>query len=298
MNFFSKYKFSMLNLYFWIYQDNKFKFMTKIANCTILVTGGASGIGRLMGDMCMQEGAKQLVIWDINKDKLIETTREFRALHYTIHPYFVDVSNLEQVVMTAEKVRTEVGPVDILINNAGIITGNQEFHEFTHEAVEKTMAINTNALMHITLEFLPEMIKNGRGHIVNISSAAGMLSNPRMSVYCASKWAVFGWSESIRLELEKNRTGVRVTTVNPSYIDTGMFAGVKVNPLLPLLRPEKVAARVIRAIKFNRIFVRTPFMVKTLPFTKGILPVRWFDLIIGKWLGVYRAMAGFSGRKN
>jgi hypothetical protein len=77
-----------------------------------------------------------------------------------------------------------------------------------------------------------------------------------------------------------------------------MFAGVKVNPLLPLLRPEKVAARVIRAIKFNRIFVRTPFMVKTLPFTKGILPVRWFDLIIGKWLGVYRAMAGFSGRKN
>ncbi|MEI7981051.1 MAG: SDR family oxidoreductase, partial [Bacteroidota bacterium] len=259
---------------------------------------GASGIGRLMGDMCMQEGAKQLVIWDINKEKLIETTREFRALHYIVHPYMVDVSDLEQVIMTVKKVKTEVGTVDILINNAGIITGNHEFHEFTHEAIQRTMAININALMHVTLEFLPGMMNKGKGHIVNISSAAGMLSNPGMSVYCASKWAVFGWSESMRLELEMAKTRVRVTTVNPSYIDTGMFAGVKVNPLLPLLRPENLAGKVVRAIKSNRIFVRAPFMVKILPFAKGILPVRLFDLIVGKWMGVYRSMAGFSGHKN
>ncbi|MCK9203444.1 MAG: SDR family oxidoreductase [Bacteroidales bacterium] len=269
--------------------------MTKIKNCTVLVTGGASGIGRLMGDMCLNNGAKQLVIWDINKDKLIETTRELRALHYTVHPFVVDVSDLGAIKLTADKVKSEVGPVDILINNAGIITGNQEFSQFSHEAVDRTMTINTNALMHITLEFLPDMIKNGKGHIVNISSAAGMLSNPGMSVYCASKWAVFGWSESIRIELEKKKTRVHVTTVNPSYINTGMFAGVKVNPALPLLKAEKLAAKVVRGIKSNRIFVRSPFMVKMLPFTKGALPVRCFDLIVGKWLGVYKSMDGFTG---
>ncbi len=270
--------------------------MTKIKGSTVLVTGGASGIGRLMGAMCMMDGAKELIIWDIQKEKLDETTRELRAMHFIIHPFHVDVSNTAQVIATAQKVRQEVGEIDILINNAGIITGNKDFKDSTHADIEKTMAINTNALMHVTLEILPGMIAKGSGHIVNISSAAGMLSNPQMSVYCASKWAVSGWSESMRIELEMSGTGVRVTTVNPSYIDTGMFKGVKVTPVLPLLKPEVLAAKVVRAIKFNRLFVRAPFMVKLLPFTKGILPVRVFDMVAGKWMGVYRSMAGFTGR--
>jgi len=272
------------------------EFMTKIRDKTVLITGGAAGIGRLMGDMCLQEGAKQLVIWDIDKDRLDETTREFLTLHFVVHPYIVDVSDLEQVIVMAGKVRNEVGEVDILINNAGIITGNHNFRDFTHALVDKTMAVNANAMMHVTLEFLPAMIGKGSGHIVNVSSAAGMLSNPMMSVYCASKWAVAGWSEALRIELESSHTGVRVTTVNPSYINTGMFSGVRVNPVMPILKPEILAGKVIRAIKHNRLFVRAPFMVKILPFTKGILPVRWFDLIVGRWLGVYRSMMGFKGR--
>jgi hypothetical protein len=270
--------------------------MTKIKGSIVLVTGGASGIGRLMGDMCLQNGAASLVIWDINNEKLDQTTRELRALHFIVHPYCVDVSNLQQVMDTAAKVREEIGIVNILINNAGIITGNKTFSEVTHAEVDKTMAINTNALMHVTLEFLPEMIRKRSGHIVNISSAAGLLANPQMSVYCASKWAVAGWSESLRIELEQGRTGVHVTTVNPSYIDTGMFSGVSTSPLIPLLKPEALAAKVVRAIKTNRLFVRAPFMVKILPFTRGILPARMFDLVAGKWFGVYHSMKGFKGR--
>ena len=272
--------------------------MTKIKNAIVLITGGAAGIGRLMGDMCLQDGASQLVIWDINKEKLDETTRELRALHFIVHPYSVDVSDLSQVIEVAERVKSEVGEVDILINNAGIITGNRNFTDFNHADIDKTMAVNSSALMHVTLEFLPGMVRKGSGHIVNISSAAGMLSNPKMSVYCASKWAVAGWSESMRIELESNRTGVRVTTVNPSYIDTGMFAGVKVNPIMPLLKPEILAAKVVRAIKFNKLFVRAPFMVKLVPFSKGILPVRCFDLMVGKWLGVYNSMGEFKGHEK
>jgi all-trans-retinol dehydrogenase (NAD+) len=270
--------------------------MTKIKGATVLVTGGASGIGRLMGDMCMLDGASQLILWDIHKDNLETTTRALRAMHFIVHPYHIDVSDLSQVIATARKVINELGDVDILINNAGIITGNMDFKDFTHADIDKIMSVNANALMHLTLEFLPGMIKKGSGHIVNISSAAGLLSNPQMSVYCASKWAVAGWSESLRLELEMARTGVRVTTVNPSYINTGMFMGVQLSPFLPLLQPEVIAAKVVRAIKFNRLFVRAPFMVKMLPFTKGILPVRFFDLIVGKWMGVYRSMSGFKGR--
>ncbi|MCX6278768.1 MAG: SDR family oxidoreductase [Bacteroidetes bacterium] len=270
--------------------------MTKIKDTIVLVTGGASGIGRLMGDMCLQNGAAKLIIWDVNKEKLDSTTRELRAFHFIVHPYLVDVGNTQLVIEMAAKVKQEVGMVDILINNAGIITGNKMFSEISHHDVDKIMDINTNALMHVTLEFLPEMIKKGFGHIVNISSAAGMLANPQMSVYCASKWAVAGWSESMRIELENGKTGVHVTTVNPSYIDTGMFTGVSTNWLIPLLKPEALAAKVVRAVKYNRLFVRAPFMVQLIPFTRGIIPVRLFDLIVGKWFGVYRSMHGFKGR--
>lgn len=270
--------------------------MTKIRNTSVLVTGGARGIGRLMGDLCLNAGASKLILWDIDKEKLKETTRELRAMHHEVHPYQVDVGNPEEVRSTALKVKKEVGRVDILINNAGIITGKENFSRFTHEAIDKTMVINANAYMHVTLEFLPDMIQNHSGHIVNIASAAGMLSNPGMSVYCASKWAVIGWSESMRIEQDNEKTGVRVTTVTPSYINTGMFTGVTAPTVLPIMRPEKLAAKVVRAIRTDRLFVRAPFMVKILPFTKGILPVRWFDLIVGQWLGVYSSMKGFTGR--
>lgn len=260
----------------------------------MLITGGASGIGRLMGDMALQDGAAALVIWDIHKEKLDQTTRELRALHFIVHPYVVDVSDPVQVAESAMKVNEEIGRVDILINNAGIITGNRIFSEMSHEEIDRTLAVNTTALMHITLHFLPGMVERGTGHIVNISSAAGLLANPRMSVYAASKWAVAGWSESLRIELEMQKSGVRVTTVTPSYIDTGMFSGVRTSGLVPLLKPEVLAARVIRAVKANRLFVRSPFLVRFLPFTKGVLPARVFDLVVGKWIGIYHSMQGFK----
>jgi len=140
------------------------------------------------------------------------------------------------------------------------------------------------------------MIRRGSGHIVTIASAAGMLSNPKMAVYAASKWAALGWSESLRLEMALLKTGIRVTTVTPSYIDTGMFDGVKTNFLFPTQKPEKAASKIIRGIRKNKVFVRMPFMVYSVPFFKGILPTKWFDLIVGKGLGVYESMNSFKGR--
>jgi short-subunit dehydrogenase len=207
----------------------------------------------------------------------------------------VDVTNTSQINFAALEIIGNNLTPDILINNAGIIVG-KNFQEHTFEEIDATININITGPMYVTVEFLNEMMKKPEAHIVNIASAAGMLSNPKMSVYAASKWAIIGWSESVRLEQANMKTGVKVTTVTPSYIDTGMFKGVKMNSLIPILKPETAARKIIRGIEKNKIFVRMPAMVNTIPFLKGITPVRWFDAV-ASMLGVYDSMNEFEGRK-
>jgi short-subunit dehydrogenase len=186
------------------------------------------------------------------------------------------------------------GSVDNLINNAGIIEG-KFFEEQSHSDIDKTMQINTQAMMHITREFLPAMLSSGKGHIVNIASAAGLAANPQMAVYVASKWAVIVWSETLRIELESKSKGLHITTVTPFYISTGKFEGVK-STIVPIVKPTPAARQIISAIEKNKIFCRMPRIVYTMPFIKGILPQRWFDALIGKWFGIYSSMEQFKGK--
>jgi len=267
--------------------------MSNLKGKTVLITGGASGIGYLMAKAAIKKGASAIIIWDVNNENLIKVVDELKTLCNRSYGYQVDVSDLEQVKSSAQKVKTDVGKVDVLINNAGVIVGKY-FHEHTHHDIDFTMSINTNALMHITLEFLPGMLEANQGQVVNISSAAGMVANPQMSVYCASKWAVIGWSDSIRLEMLKLKKNIHVTTVTPYYINTGMFAGVK--SIIPIQKPEKAVAKIIRGIEKNRAFVRMPLIVYSLPLVKGLLPLRWFDWVVGSVLGVYKTMDHFKGR--
>ncbi|HAP35019.1 MAG TPA: short-chain dehydrogenase, partial [Bacteroidetes bacterium] len=160
--------------------------MSTFQNKIVLITGGASGIGKLMGKAAIQKGIKHLVIWDINKKMLDETVQEFSVYFPDVHGYVVDVSDKEQIQSISKQVKNDIGTIDILINNAGIVIGKY-FHEHTHTDIDRTMSINADALMHITLEFLPDMIQRNSGHIVNIASAAGLVGNPKMSVYAASK---------------------------------------------------------------------------------------------------------------
>jgi len=268
--------------------------MTKISGKTVLITGGAAGIGKLMGESCLVKGASKLIIWDINEENLKNTTKEFTARGFDVSPYRVDVSNLDQIQQTADLI-LENGSVDVLINNAGIVTG-QPFYKQNASAITKTLAINVEGVMQVSRVFLPAMIEQGYGHIVNIASAAGMMSNPNMSVYAGSKWAVLGWSESLRIELEALKKDLHVTTVTPGYIDTGMFDGVKSPLLLPLLKPEAIVKAIIKGVEKNKLFVRKPFMVNSLNFVKGILPTRAFDWFVGTVLGVYKSMDEFKGQ--
>jgi len=270
--------------------------MSHIENKKALITGAASGIGKLMGKLLLQKGLHSLVIWDVNEKLLHEVANEWRQQGFSVYPYVIDIMNTDAVITTAQQVKNEVGKIDILINNAGIVVG-KFFNEHSHAEIDKTMIINSSALMHITKEFLPGMVADNSGHIVNIASAAGLVSNPKMSVYVASKWAVIGWSDSLRLEMEKTSSNIKVTTVTPYYINTGMFDGVK-SSIIPIVDPAVAAKKIISGIEKNKRFVRMPGIVYLLPLIKGILPAKWFDVIVGNRMGIYKTMNDFRGRQQ
>ncbi|MGN1219583.1 MAG: SDR family oxidoreductase, partial [Candidatus Cryptobacteroides sp.] len=241
----------------------------KLENSNVLITGGASGIGKIMGRMALEKGAACLVIWDINPAS-IEAAKAELGQFGKVAGFVADVSDNDAVMDAYSKTITECGDIDIVINNAGIVTSNKTFDKQTPEEITRTININTIAPMLVARAFLPDMLRRNRGHICNITSAGGMLGNPRMSVYGASKWGAIGWSESMRIELQSSKSNVHVTTVAPYYINTGMFDGVK-SKVFPILEPEYVAKKVIKAIQKNTVFAGIPFGFHFIRFWQGIL---------------------------
>jgi all-trans-retinol dehydrogenase (NAD+) len=271
--------------------------MRTIEGAIVLITGAAMGMGKLYAQRAVAEGAT-VVLWDVNESLLAETAAE---LGPTAHPFVVDLADHSDIVRVAEKVKAEVGDPTIIINNAGIVRGKL-FVDHDHVSdIELTMKINSLAPMHVTRAFLPAMLEPSASskdfRIVNIASAAGLLSNPRMSVYSASKWAVVGWSDSLRLELQLGGAShIKVTTVCPSYITTGMFAGAKGPRLTPLMEPEYVVDKAWKAMKRGKPIVMLPAMVHVSKVFKGMLPVRAWDFVAGKIFRVYNSMDDFTGR--
>ena len=267
----------------------------KFENANVLITGGGSGIGKIMGRMALEKGARTFIIWDINITA-IENVRKELAPYGRVKGYVVDVSDNEIVTLAYKKTVADCGDIDIVINCAGIITSNKTFDQMTSDEILRTMNINTIAPMFVARAALPDMLRRNRGHIWTRASAGGLLSNPKMSVYAASKWGVIGWSDSVRIELQDSRSDVHITTVAPYYINTGMFDGVK-SRIIPILKPEYVARRVIKGIERNRTFCGIPFGFHFIRFWQAILPTRVFDWLFGELFGIYHTMDDFTGRK-
>lgn len=177
--------------------------MKDISGKITLITGAASGIGRLMSIQFAKEGAI-LVLWDIRMDLLEETKNLIVAAKQDaiVYLYECDLSKKENIYNTADRVVEEVGKVDILVNNAGIVSG-KKFLECPDNLVERTMAVNIMAHMWLAKKFLPPMIAENKGHIVTISSASSTTGVPGLADYCASKWAATGFDEAIRMELKQ-----------------------------------------------------------------------------------------------
>jgi len=273
---------------------SKYKVMKNLENKIVLITGGASGIGKIMVRLMLERKAK-VIIWDIDQEKIDETISEFSNLG-NVTAFNVDVSNIEQIQETAKKVKQEIGVVDVLINNAGIIVGKY-FNEHSSSDILKTIDINVNAPMFITKAFLDDMLHQNSGHICNIASSAGIVSNPKMSVYAASKWSLIGWSDSLRLEMKQKGIKVNVTTIMPYYISTGMFEGVKSK--IPILEPEAVALTIIKAIEKNKKMISIPgYIYRLTRFGQALMSINVFDWLVGDVIGIYKTMAHFTGRKK
>ena len=269
--------------------------MSEIPGRHALVTGGASGIGRRMALELAGLGAR-VSVWDINRQNLEQTVAELRARGGSeARGFLCDVAHRERVYAVAEETRAAGGPVDILINNAGVVSG-RSLLEIPDEKIEATFAVNTLSLFWVTKAFLGDMVRRNQGHVVTIASASGLIGVAKLSDYAASKWAAIGFDESLRAELHTLAPAVRTTVVCPFYIDTGMFRGVKSRfpLLLPILAEDVVARRVVEAIRRDRPRLCMPPLVYLVPSLR-LLPVRAMDWL-ARFLGVNSSMDAFTGR--
>ncbi len=273
--------------------------MRSVEGKVVLITGAAMGMGRLYAVYAVAERAAAVVLWDLDEAALEATRAELAARGARVLAHAVDVSSPQAVAEGARRVQEEAGTPHIVINNAGVVRG-KPFHE--HDPVTDTeFVIRVNVLgpMHVTRAFLPAMIESGaEARILNIASASGQLSVPRMTVYTSSKWAVIGWSDSLRLELARAGHGhVRVTTLIPSYISTGMFAGARAPLLTPILEPDYVVTRAWAAMKAGRPRLMLPWTVALSRALSGLLPLRAWDWLAGRVFKVYSSMDAFTGRR-
>ena len=273
--------------------------MRSVKGKSVLITGGAMGMGRLFAERAVAEGASAVVLWDVDEDALNRTLDDLSDGPAPVSGYVVDLADPDAISATAAAVREDVGTIEILLNNAGIVRGNAYFWETDpRRDTRATIDVNTLAPMYVAHEFLPDMVSApGQTRLLNLASAAGFTPNPRMAVYAASKWAVIGWSDSVRLELKQAGVEhVKVTTVCPYYVRTGMFEGAKSAPLLPILDPAEVVDEAWTAMLAGSPFVVLPKTVMLSEVLKGVIPIGLRDFIADHVIGVYHTMEDFTGR--
>ncbi len=267
--------------------------MKDVMGKNVIITGAAKGLGRLFAEKFAADGAR-LVLVDLDEAELSRTAEEIRQIGTQVDTYAVDLSERENIEALADDVHADVGKMDVVVNNAGVVFGGP-FLDVDIEKHELTYRVNIQAVVWMTRAFLPDLIDKRAGHFLNIASASGLVGVPGAATYASSKWACIGFSESIRGELSQmGYSDIKVTIVCPSFIDTGMFEGVKAPLLTPILEPQAIVDKAYEAFKKDDVYVLEPFMVKLTPALKALLPLPVFDLL-GKIFRVNRSMDTWKG---
>ncbi|MBN2077411.1 MAG: SDR family NAD(P)-dependent oxidoreductase [Spirochaetes bacterium] len=267
-----------------------------------LVTGGAMGIGLATVKSLLALGC-EVTIWDLNPEALTTAEKELRKPGYSLHCHVCDISIEKHVKESARKAEREMGKVDILVNNAGCVVAGKFCSQEPH-VWDRVTSVNLNSMYYTISALLPGMYERNEGHIVNISSGAGLTGMPDLAVYCATKWAVYGLTESLRMEaMVEGKTGVKFSSIHPGILRHGMFEGSKFNLLgeilIPRVRNHDVIARLIveKAIRKNRSMLMTPWSLHLGPVIRAFLP----DTVLARILlmaGAGTSMNGWTGRKG
>jgi all-trans-retinol dehydrogenase (NAD+) len=270
--------------------------MNDFSGRIVLITGAASGLGRCLARRFAAYGA-HLVLWDSDAAGLESLRTELESPACNVWTCTVDLRDRAAIEALAQRCLAECGPVDVLVNNAGVVYG-ETLLEIPEERIERTFAVNTLALFWTTRAFLPAMMKRNAGRIVTIASAGGLVGTARLTDYCASKFAAVGFDEALRVELLRAESAVRTTIVCPYYMSTGLFEGVRTRFawLLPILTPEHVADRVVDAVRRGHARLVLPRFVCA-SYLARLLPIPVFDAMMA-FFGISRSMDEFRGRRG
>jgi len=218
--------------------------MSSLEGRNAVVTGGARGIGRSIATVLAARGAA-VAVWDLNAEGAEETVAMIHEAGGKAIAVAGDAADAAAVTESAERTRAELGPVTILVNNAGIST-YRPFTELTEEIWDRTIQVNLKGPFLVTKAFVPDMLAAGWGRIVNISSSSTQTGAPSMAHYVASKGGVIGFTKALATEFADK--GITVNNVPPGFVDTPLLReGIdpaKVAPTMPMKRagqPEDIA---------------------------------------------------------
>jgi len=231
------------------------------------ITGAGSGIGRALANEQARRGA-HLALSDIDDAGLAETVWRCEEFGNRITSQHVDVADRGEVYAWADRVVADHGTVNLIINNAGVALG-ATVEAMTYEDFEWLMNINFWGVVYGTKAFLPHLKESGEGHIVNLSSVFGLISVPSQSAYNAAKFAVRGFTDTLRMELEIEGADVSVTTVHPGGIKTNIARNARMAPSVTgiagdpekairdferafITTPEKAAQQILTAVRYDR----------------------------------------------
>jgi short-subunit dehydrogenase len=251
-------------------------------------------MGRHFAQKLAARGAR-LALSDVNEQGLRDTIQSL-APGTEARSYVVDISQSGDVDRFRLDVERDFGTVNVLINNAGIVHGGP-FLEVPRESHIRTYRVNVEGVVMVTHAFLPHLIRSKDAHMIHMASATGLVGVPMASTYASSKWAVIGFAESLRQELDElGVRHVRSTIVCPSTVDTGMFRGTKPPLLMPMLDPERLVEKILRSAERRKVYLLEPFFIKLVPLMKGVFPLRLMDFTLVR-LKVRSAMRSWQGRK-
>ncbi|XP_073818322.1 estradiol 17-beta-dehydrogenase 11 [Musca autumnalis] len=249
-----------------------------------LVTGGGSGLGREIALELARKGCKLAVV-DVNSKGCYETVDMITKIpHSVAKAYKTDVSSPRELQLMAIKIEKELGPVDILVNNASLMPMTST-PQLKSDEIEKIITVNLGSYIMTTKEFLPKMVQRQSGHVVAVAALSGLVALPGAGIYTATKHGIVGFMEALRCELrESNCDFIRTTVANTYFMKTSgdlhLLSDAGISRSYPGLPTAYVAEKIVRGMLLNERMVYVPKIFALSVWLLRLLPTKWQDYML------------------